>query len=665
MKLMNEQLDKARGLFSSAEGKALLAKMEQSSKAYDKATKDLLAMAKAERESGKVVTQNRESVRMALVNNRQIADEVDGLLTKLTMNKEENAKRASIASTQLYENSSTLIVIMIGLALLLGIIIGLVVSNRISRNVAALANGLDTIAREQNFAFRAPLVDADETGMMANSINNLLQELQKGIEESNKTVLALANGDFKQRIVSDYNGDLLVLKNGINESAESISDVMKELSNAMIAIRDGNFGIRLNADVEGEYKVMLDMASGSMEQMNRVIADINNVMQQVASGVFSQRVEASANGDMLLLKNAINQTSDVLDAVISDITNVMEAQGKGDLTQTVTTQCEGQLLQIKESINNTAGNLATTIAHATSASNIVKTAADEVAQGSQDLSQRVQEQAAALEETSATMDQMNSAVQNNSENSLEAAKVANEVQQKASQGEAVMQQTIEAMKAIQESSHRIADIVNLIDGIAFQTNLLALNAAVEAARAGDHGRGFAVVAGEVRNLAGKSAEAAKDITVLIEESVSRINQGTQLASKSGEVLQEMTSSIGLVTQMVSQIAKASEEQAEGITQVHSAISQIDQVTQQNAALVEQTSAAAESMSEQAEGLGEAMDFFTTGQNLKAHQPRVEKKPSNVIRLEDSQEKKQHSKELNLTQATRKDSVHHDQEWDDF
>ena len=219
-----------------------------------------------------------------------------------------------------------------------------------------------------------------------------------------------------------------------------------------------------------------------------------------------------------------------------------------------------------------------------------------------------------MEETSATMDEMNSAVQANTENAQQAARVAEDVQKRANDGSRVMQQTIEAMNAIQESSHKIADIVSLIDGIAFQTNLLALNAAVEAARAGDHGRGFAVVAGEVRALAQKSAEAAKDIKTLIDESVTRIDQGTQLASQSGEMLNTINQSIDSVTQMVSQIARASAEQANGVTQVHEAISQIDQVTQQNAALVEETTAAAESMSEQSMVLREDMAFFNTGRS---------------------------------------------------
>jgi methyl-accepting chemotaxis protein len=209
------------------------------------------------------------------------------------------------------------------------------------------------------------------------------------------------------------------------------------------------------------------------------------------------------------------------------------------------------------------------------------------------------------------MDQMNSTIQHNTANTQHASDIAKGVQVKAQQGSKVMSQTIQAMQSIQESSHKIADIVSLIDGIAFQTNLLALNAAVEAARAGEHGRGFAVVAGEVRALAQKSADAAKDIKKLITESVGRIDQGTKLADESGSVLKEITGSIDEVTNMIAQVAKATEEQAAGIHQVHQAITNIDRVTQQNAALVEQTAAASESMRDQANNLSREMGFFKT------------------------------------------------------
>ncbi|PLA73637.1 hypothetical protein CYQ88_10280 [Hydrogenovibrio sp. SC-1] len=341
--------------------------------------------------------------------------------------------------------------------------------------------------------------------------------------------------------------------------------------------------------------------------------EIVRIMDKMQQGKYQHRVTVEAEGELLVIKNAINNSMESLESAMKDITRIVVAQSQGDLRNQITADYHGELRTLKEAVNTSADKLVEVIVRAIESSDIVSSAAHEVSSGSLSLSQRVQEQAAALEQTSATMDEMSSAVENNTENAHQTAKVAQEVQVQASQGAAVMKQTIVAMNSIQESSRKIFEIVGLIDGIAFQTNLLALNAAVEAARAGDEGRGFAVVAGEVRALAQKSAAAAKDIKELIDESVSRIDDGTKLASQSEKVLQGINQSVHSVTEMVSQIAQASAEQFEGIKQVHLAINQIDSATQQNAALVEETSASSESLSEQARLLQQDMAFFNTGE----------------------------------------------------
>ncbi|MBE0494550.1 MAG: PAS domain S-box protein [Thiomicrospira sp.] len=322
-----------------------------------------------------------------------------------------------------------------------------------------------------------------------------------------------------------------------------------------------------------------------------------------------------------------NKNTQLLNQVVDDATQVLNSFAAGDLKarmQNHLAKDEVSMFReviesLAEGFNTMSGKLTRVITNAVNASNIVRHAADEVAAGSSDLSQRVQQQAAAIEETSATMEQMTSAVQNTTENAQRSAEMAKQVQAKSTDSAQVMQKTIEAMTEIQASSHKIADIVSLIDGIAFQTNLLALNAAVEAARAGDHGRGFAVVAGEVRALAQKSAEAAKDIKNLIDESVSRINDGTRLATESGESLDGISLSIDEMVAMITQIANASAEQSEGIRQVNSAITQIDDATQQNAALVEETTAASQTLSEQSSILQSDMAYFEV--NTDSDKPR--------------------------------------------
>lgn len=348
-----------------------------------------------------------------------------------------------------------------------------------------------------------------------------------------------------------------------------------------------------------------------------VIAELAVTLQEMKQGDFSKRITANASGIYLSIKQDVNSAMDSIEHAITAISEVVLAQASGDLTKELPKATfKGQLHDLKNAINYSSFKVKEVVSQGVEASNVVKIASQQVSQGSSNLSARVQEQAAALEETSATMHEMTSAVDANTANARTVANLAQEVRDQSQTGAQVMQQTIEAMQSIQASSHKISDIVSIIDGIAFQTNLLALNAAVEAARAGEHGRGFAVVASEVRALAGKSADAAKDIKGLIEDSVQRIETGTQLADKSGEVLKGITNSVVQVADMIEEIANASNEQSTAINQVNKAIADIDKITQENAALVEETTAAAESLNVEANALSTSMEFFKTGKISK-------------------------------------------------
>jgi methyl-accepting chemotaxis protein len=239
----------------------------------------------------------------------------------------------------------------------------------------------------------------------------------------------------------------------------------------------------------------------------------------------------------------------------------------------------------------------------------VATASAEIAQGNNDLSARTEQQASALEETAASMEELGATVKQNADAASQANQLAAAASTVAKTGGDVVGQVVETMRGINESSQRISDIISVIDGIAFQTNILALNAAVEAARAGDQGRGFAVVASEVRSLAGRSADAAKEIKTLINASVERVEQGTALVDKAGVTMMEIVSSIGRVTDIMREISAASSEQASGVAQVGDSVTQMDQATQQNAALVEQMAAAASSLKSQSHELVQTVAAF--------------------------------------------------------
>jgi methyl-accepting chemotaxis protein len=291
---------------------------------------------------------------------------------------------------------------------------------------------------------------------------------------------------------------------------------------------------------------------------------------------------------------------------------ILGVLAQGDMSREVPadlTARRDEVGDLARAMNAMSTQLKNMVGQVTQATSQVSSAAAEIAQGSADLSQRTEEQASALEETASSMEELTSTVKQSAEHAGQANQLAGAARNQAEQGGQVVDRAIGAMSAINQSSRKIADIIGVIDEIAFQTNLLALNAAVEAARAGEQGRGFAVVAGEVRKLAQRSADAAKEIKALITDSVAKVEDGGKLVDNAGQTLKEIVTSIKKVSDIVAEMAAAAREQATGIEQVNKAILQMDQVTQQNAALVEQTAAASHSMGDQAQELQRLMGFF--------------------------------------------------------
>ena len=281
----------------------------------------------------------------------------------------------------------------------------------------------------------------------------------------------------------------------------------------------------------------------------------------------------------------------------------------GDLTVNSNTHRVDDIGRLLRGIDNVGGGLASVVGNVRRSSEAINVAAREIATGNADLSARTESQAGSLEETASSMEELTSTVRQNADNAQQANQLAGSATEAATHGGKVVEQVVETMGSIRDSSRKVVDIITVIDGIAFQTNILALNAAVEAARAGEQGRGFAVVAGEVRSLAQRSASAAKEIKELIGDSVRRVDAGSELADQAGAAMQEIMASVRRVADIMNEISAATNEQRSGIEEVNRAITQMDQVTQQNAALVEQAAAAAESLQEQADQLVQAVSVF--------------------------------------------------------
>ncbi|HDJ8541438.1 TPA: methyl-accepting chemotaxis protein [Escherichia coli] len=281
----------------------------------------------------------------------------------------------------------------------------------------------------------------------------------------------------------------------------------------------------------------------------------------------------------------------------------------GDLVKLIEVDGSNEMGQLAESLRHMQGELMRTVGDVRNGANAIYSGASEIATGNNDLSSRTEQQAASLEETAASMEQLTATVKQNAENARQASHLALSASETAQRGGKVVDNVVQTMRDISTSSQKIADIISVIDGIAFQTNILALNAAVEAARAGEQGRGFAVVAGEVRNLAQRSAQAAREIKSLIEDSVGKVDVGSTLVESAGETMAEIVSAVTRVTDIMGEIASASDEQSRGIDQVGLAVAEMDRVTQQNAALVEESAAAAAALEEQASRLTEAVAVF--------------------------------------------------------
>ena len=327
-------------------------------------------------------------------------------------------------------------------------------------------------------------------------------------------------------------------------------------------------------------------------------------------GDFSQRGNADrfefVYHDMV---QGLNALMDSADRGVSEIGALLRAVSDGDLTQEVSADLPGQFGELAANANGTVRQLATVVGNIRAGSDAINAASGEIASGNNDLSQRTEQQAASLEETASSMEELTSTVRQNADNARQANQLAIGAADVAEQGGQVVGKVVQTMSAINESSRKINDIIGVIDGIAFQTNILALNAAVEAARAGEQGRGFAVVAAEVRSLAQRSANAAKEIKQLITDSVDKVDDGTRLVDQAGKTMGEIVTSVKRVSDIIADISAASQEQTTGIEQINQAILQMDEGTQQNAALVEEASAAARSMEQQSVQLAQMVASF--------------------------------------------------------
>jgi methyl-accepting chemotaxis protein len=420
-----------------------------------------------------------------------------------------------------------------------------------------------------------------------------------------------AQGDAEKALFSDYkvkrDAYFQLVKESLGELADSSSSSEKAALTQTMFFEHAPNAFRLAyLSMEKILKFNLEGTAGAANKMKETVNTVENTMLAALAIIVlvgAGLIWAIPRSVILPVKEAVSLAQSIAD---------------GDLTRTISHTSQDELGQLLRSLEQMRSKLADVVSHVRQGSEGVATASAEIAQGNNDLSTRTESQASALEETAASMEELGATVKNNATSASAANQLALNASTVAVKGGEVVGRVVETMKGINEASRKIADIIQVIDGIAFQTNILALNAAVEAARAGEQGRGFAVVASEVRALAGRSADAAKEIKTLINASVERVGQGTTLVDQAGETMSEVVASIRRVTDIMCEISAASNEQSLGVSQVGEAVTQMDHVTQQNAALVEEMAAAASSLKSQAQELVQTVAVFKLGTGDSTH-----------------------------------------------
>jgi len=574
-------------------------------------------------------------------------------LQALATNDNARAQAAAKQASETYTASAVLIVV----AVLVGVIAGLVLVWLFARSLVGSMRGAVDVANEVASGKLDGHIDvarSDEVGDLLRAMQRMQRDLRERIERDQ----VIANENLRIRTALDYsstgvyltNTDLEIvyanraLQDKLAQYSEDIATELTHYDASKPLIGQHVTALEYRGEVDGKvidvlektgvFKREMRFGSAEFAQTISVIRDesgapVGNVVEwrdrttealvekevarviaAAAAGDLSGRVDTiGKDGFFLQLAEQINSLLDANASSLEQISALLSALSRGDLTVRMHGDYQGVFATMRDDANATADQLTGIVGRIKQSSVSINSAATEIASGNNDLSRRTEQQAANLEETAASMEELTSTVRQNAESARQANQLAIGAASVASQGGEVVSQVVSTMTQIEQSSRKIAEIISVIDGIAFQTNILALNAAVEAARAGEQGRGFAVVASEVRTLAQRSAGAAKEIKGLIDDSVGKVADGSALVRKAGTTMGEIVASVQRVTDIMAEISAASQEQSAGIEQVNQTVVQMDETTQQNAALVEEATAAARSMEEQAAHLANVVSVF--------------------------------------------------------
>ncbi|TDV29960.1 methyl-accepting chemotaxis protein-1 (serine sensor receptor) [Stenotrophomonas sp. CC22-02] len=586
-----------------ATGDALVAKIDAARKATDASTQHLHARMKAG---------DFDGAAKELLAEHGLATAWNEAISTLLRHQETLTARSREEYRSTESWTGTLSIVFGVLSLILGSLAAWAITRSLTRPLEGAVTLADGIAsgRLDN------VIDAsgnDELTQLLRSMQRMQAQLQSVMAAQGELARQHDAGSLSYRMdESSFPGDYGRMVHETNALVGSHVQVQNRLIEVMKHYARGDLSVDMDP-LPGEKAAITQAMDETKSSLSAINSEIRRLASAAAAGDFSLRGDEDRFAyDFRDMVAGLNQLMQTTDENLVQVSTLLQAISRGDLTVRMHGDFHGVFARMRDDCNATVDQLKQIVGRIQASASSINLAAGEIASGNTDLSRRTEQQAANLEETAASMEELTSTVKQNAEHARQANQLAIGAHGVASQGGEVVGQVVTTMSAIEASSKKIAEIISVIDGIAFQTNILALNAAVEAARAGEQGRGFAVVASEVRTLAQRSAGAAKEIKGLIEDSVGKVADGSALVRQAGTTMGEIVASVQRVTDIMADISAASQEQSSGIEQVNQAVVQMDETTQQNAALVEEASAAARSMEEQANLLAEAVSVFRTG-----------------------------------------------------
>ena len=608
-KRLDETLPKLEGMLVSEAGKAAMGRLKpalaQFRKDVDKAAE--LGMS----------NHNDQAIKMVFEQVRPQQRAATAEIGQLVAAQKKINERAQAEGAAAYAAATWMMLGIAVAAVLIGSLLAWYIARSVSRPVAQAMGVAQSIS--QGKLDVAIDVDArDETGRLLESMREMVGVLKSFEGAQTEMKKQHDAGEIDHMMPADkFPGAYAVMARQVNELVASHIKVKMRVVEVVKQYALGD----LTPDMDrlpGKKAQITAAVDGVKQSLGRINGEIAKLVDAAVVGDFSKRGDVDAfQFEFCKMVEGLNTLMEVSDRGLNDVARVLKALAVGDLTEQIDAQYAGMFDELKRASNGTVDGLKKLVAEIRDSAVSISGAADEIATGNADLSSRTEEQASSLEETATSMEELTSTVKQNADNARQANQLAATASDVAVQGGKVVGDVVATMETISASSNKIADIIGVIDGIAFQTNILALNAAVEAARAGEQGRGFAVVASEVRSLAQRSAAAAKEIKELISGSVEQVRSGSELVGAAGKTMEEIVASVKRVADIMGEITAASQEQSSGIEQINQAVVQMDQVTQQNAALVEEAAASAESLKDQAGALSRAVSVFVLDRNGRA------------------------------------------------